>query len=53
MIIEKQRVVILGVKDTSASNFNRAMEELVNLASACDMDVIASFQQVADRKSVV
>ena len=51
LIIEKQRVVILGVKDTSASNFNRAMEELVNLASACDMEVIASFQQVASTGS--
>lgn len=51
MNIEKQRVVILGVKDTSATNFNRAMEELVNLASACDMDVIASFQQVASTGS--
>lgn len=51
MNIEKQRVVILGVKDTSATNFNRAMEELVNLAAACDMDVIASFQQVASTGS--
>jgi GTPase len=51
MIIEKQRVVILGVKDTSADNFNRTMEELVNLASACDMDVVASFQQVASTGS--
>ncbi|MBV1710003.1 MAG: GTPase HflX, partial [Erysipelothrix sp.] len=51
MIIEKQRVVIIGIKDTSTINFSRAMDELVNLAVACDMDVIASFQQVASSES--
>lgn len=47
MIFEKQRVIILGVRDTSNEHFNRAMEELVNLAGACDMDVVASFQQTS------
>ncbi len=46
MTIDKQRIVIIGIRDTSSDSFSRAMDELINLASACDMEVIASFQQV-------
>lgn len=46
MIIDRQPVVIVGIKDMSVDSFSRAMEELVNLALACDMEVVASFQQV-------
>ena len=45
----KERALLLGVKLNDGEDFVRSMEELANLAVACDMEVEGQITQNMER----
>lgn len=48
---DKQTAILIGVNSTNQKKFNEEMEELANLAEACEIEVAASLTQNLDHPS--
>jgi len=52
-MVQKQKAILVGVNSNDQQNYTVQMEELLNLADACDIEVVGEITQNLNRKNKV